>query len=54
MFATFNNPLDPELGSKVGNTYGTMGWASLFMPALMGILADKYLRAEVVLGLCHI
>ncbi len=54
MFATFNNPLDPELGSKVGNTYGTMGWASLIMPALMGILADKYLRAEVVLGLCHI
>ena len=54
MFATFNNPLYPELGSKVGNTYGTMGWASLFMPALMGILADKYLRAEVVLGLCHI
>lgn len=54
MFANFNNPVDPELGSKVGNTYGTMGWASLFMPALMGILADKYIRAEIVLGICHI
>lgn len=54
MFANFNNPVDPSLGSKVGNTYGTMGWASLFMPALMGILADKYLRAEIVLGICHI
>lgn len=54
MFAQFNNPIDPSLGIKVGNTYGTMGWASLVMPALMGILADKYLRAEVVLGLCHI
>jgi MFS transporter, NHS family, xanthosine permease len=54
MFANFNNPIDPSLGSKVGNTYGTMGWASLFMPALMGILADKYLRAEIVLGICHI
>lgn len=54
MFANFNNPLDPALGSKVGNTYGTMGWASLFMPALMGILADKYIRAEIVLGICHI
>jgi NHS family xanthosine MFS transporter len=31
-----------------------MGWASLFMPALMGILADKYIRAEIVLGICHI
>jgi MFS transporter, NHS family, xanthosine permease len=54
MFATFNNPVDPALGSKVGNTYGTMGWASLAMPALMGILADKYIRAEIVLGLCHL
>lgn len=54
MFANFNNPLDPALGSKVGNTYATMGWASLFMPALMGILADKYIRAEIVLGICHI
>lgn len=54
MFASFNAPVDPALGSKVGNTYGTMGWASLFMPALMGILADKYIRAEIVLGICHI
>lgn len=54
MFANFNTPLDPSLGLKVGNTYGTMGWASLFMPALLGIIADKYLRAEIVLGLCHV
>lgn len=54
MFANFNNPVDPNLGSKVGNTYGTMGWASLVMPALMGILADKYIRAEIVLALCHL
>lgn len=54
MFAQFNNPVDPNLGFKVGTTYGTMGWASLIMPALMGILADKYLRAEIVLGLCHL
>ena len=54
MFANFNSPADPALGSKVGNTYATMGWASIFMPALMGILADKYIRAEIVLGICHI
>src|SRR5689334_3250672 len=54
MFAKFNDPIDPDLGSKVGNTYATMGWASLIMPALMGILADKYIRAEIVLGICHI
>lgn len=52
MFVNFGS--EPNIGSKIGNTYGTMGWASLFMPALMGILADKYLRAEIVLGICHI
>jgi MFS transporter, NHS family, xanthosine permease len=50
MFAQFSD----VSGTKVGNTYGTMGWASLLMPALMGILADKYIRAEIVLGVCHI
>ena len=50
----FSNFTDPNMGSAVSNTYGTMGWASLLMPALMGILADKYLRAEIVLGLCHL
>ena len=52
MFVNFGT--EQSIGSKIGNTYGTMGWASLFMPALMGILADKYLRAEIVLGICHI
>jgi NHS family xanthosine MFS transporter len=50
----FSNFTDPNMGSAVSNTYGTMGWASLLMPALMGILADKYIRAEIVLGLCHL
>lgn len=52
MFVNFGS--EPNIGFKIGNTYGTMGWASLFMPALMGILADKYIRAEVLLGICHI
>ncbi len=54
MFAQFNNPVDPGLGFKVGTTYGTMGWASLFMPALVGILSDKYIRAQIMLGICHL
>ena len=52
MFVSFGS--EDNIGLKIGNTYGTMGWASLFMPALMGILADKYIRAEVLLGICHI
>ncbi|MBS1486298.1 MAG: nucleoside permease [Bacteroidetes bacterium] len=41
-------------GAQVGSIYGTMGVASLFMPALMGIVADRWINAERVLGACHI
>lgn len=41
-------------GVQVGSIYGTMGVASLFMPALMGIVADRWINAERVLGICHI
>ncbi len=41
-------------GTQIGLTYGTMGIASLFMPALMGIIADRWVNAERVLGMCHL
>lgn len=49
MFSVLN-----ATGSQIGLTYGTMGLASLFMPALMGIIADKFVNAEKVLGICHL
>lgn len=41
-------------GGQIGGVYATMGIASLFMPALLGIVADKWINAERVLGMCHI
>ena len=41
-------------GVEVGSIFGTMGVASLFMPALTGIIADRWINAEKVLGACHI
>jgi NHS family xanthosine MFS transporter len=41
-------------GAQIGLTYGTMGLASLFMPALMGVIADRWINAEKVLGFCHL
>src|SRR5215470_17667198 len=41
-------------GTLIGATYATMGIASLFMPALMGIVADKWVNVERVLGACHL
>jgi len=54
----FNDHLFPgdlcERGALVGATYGTMGIASLFMPALAGIVADRFVNAEKVLGFFHL
>lgn len=41
-------------GVQVGSIFGTMGVASIFTPALFGIVADRWLNAERVLGLCHV
>jgi NHS family xanthosine MFS transporter len=41
-------------GGQVGAVYATMGIASLITPAVMGIIADRFMNAERVLGLCHI
>jgi NHS family xanthosine MFS transporter len=41
-------------GAQIGAVFSTLGIASLFMPALMGIVADKWMNAERVLGICHI
>jgi len=41
-------------GMQVGSIYATMGIASLFMPALMGIVADKWINAEKLLGISHL
>lgn len=43
-----------ELGDKIGLFYAMQGIVSLFMPALMGILADKYIPAQKLLGVCHL
>ena len=41
-------------GSAFGRLFSTMGIASLFMPAIMGIIADKWINAEKLYGICHI
>ena len=41
-------------GGQVGGVYATMGLAALFMPGLMGIVADRWINAERVLGICHL
>lgn len=39
---------------KFGRIFSTLGISSIFMPAITGILADKYINAEKLYGLLHI
>ncbi|HKM45593.1 MAG TPA: nucleoside permease [Dysgonamonadaceae bacterium] len=41
-------------GVQIGSFFATMGIASLFMPGLLGIIADRFVPAEKLLGLCHL
>ena len=41
-------------GGQVGSIYATMGLGSIFMPGLMGIVADRWVNAERVYGICHL
>ncbi len=41
-------------GAEFGAVFSTLGIASIFMPALMGIIADKWINAEKLYGTLHI
>ena len=41
------------MAGKIGIFYSIQGIVSIFMPALMGIIADTKLPAQKTLGLCH-
>lgn len=40
-------------GDQIWLFYATQGFVSIFMPAIMGIVADKWIPAQKVLSLCH-
>ncbi len=41
-------------GAEFGAIFSTMGLASLFMPAITGIIADRWISAEKLYGVLHI
>ncbi|MCR5159537.1 MAG: MFS transporter [Prevotella sp.] len=42
------------LGNEIPWFYAIQGIVSIFMPTLMGIVADKYIQPQRLLGLCHL
>ncbi|MBO7409062.1 MAG: MFS transporter, partial [Paludibacteraceae bacterium] len=41
------------MGTHIGIFYSVQGIVSIFMPALMGIVADRWIPAQKLLGICH-
>ncbi len=41
-------------GEHIGNYYAIQGVVSIFMPALIGIVADRWIQAQRVLAICHV
>ena len=42
------------MAENIGWFYSVQGIVSLFMPALMGIIADRWMQGQRVLSLCHL
>src|SRR5690554_236575 len=42
------------LGAHIGIFYSVQGIVSIFMPALVGIIADRWIPAQKLLGMCHL
>ncbi|MDI9604054.1 MAG: nucleoside permease [Bacteroidota bacterium] len=42
------------LGAHIGIFYSVQGIVSIFMPALIGIIADRWIPAQRLLGICHL
>ena len=41
-------------GAEFGAIFSTMGISAIFMPTIIGIIADRWINAERLLGLCHL
>ncbi len=41
-------------GAEFGAIFSTMGLASLFMPGIAGVIADRFVNAERLYGFCHL
>ena len=42
------------MGAHIGTFFAMQGIVSIFMPAIMGIVADRWIPAQRLLGYCHL
>lgn len=42
------------MSTEIGYFYSLQGVVSIFMPAIIGIIADRWIQAQKLLGFCHL
>lgn len=42
------------MSTEIGYFYSLQGVVSIFMPAIMGIIADRWVQAQKLFGICHL
>lgn len=44
----------PATGAQIGTIFATSGLSALLTPGIIGIIADKWMNSERLLGICHL
>lgn len=56
-FVTLGTFLDKNLqasGAQIGNVFSTQSWGAIIAPFIIGLIADRYINAEKILGALHL
>lgn len=56
-FVTLGTYLDKNLhatGAQSGNVFSTQSWGAIIAPFIIGLIADRFINAEKILGALHI
>ena len=56
-FVTLGTFLSTNLaasGGKIGEVFSTQSWGAIIAPFIIGLIADRYINAEKILGFLHI
>src|SRR3990170_1003317 len=41
-------------GTEIGSVFSTQSWGAIIAPFIIGLIADRYINAEKILGALHI
>ncbi|MCY3019452.1 MAG: nucleoside permease [Planctomycetota bacterium] len=41
-------------GAAIGDAYSTLPWGAIVAPFFVGMIADRFFPAQIVLGICHL